>query len=243
MMLLQYLKKEYGVTRAGDVPWSHAVNSREKLDRCLSDPKAMFVESDIRISKSGVAVAAHPPETESDLTFDELISRMRESKQGLKLDFKDPEILAGCLEKLAMAKLSQPVLLNADILRGNGANPSKFSAVGFLALCKKYYPAGALSLGWTTVADLEEGYTKRNVDDMIELCRDISEATFPVRACLMPNSYGELKRLIAQGGYTLTVWNNESVSDELKDWMKKNTDPEKTFYDFVDDDKEPLRLF
>ena len=137
MKTLDYLEKEYSATQPGTITWSHAVNSKEKFARFLNNPAAMFIESDIRLSiTQRIAVAVHPPETESDLTFIELIDGMRKSKQGLKLDFKDPEILIGCLEILKHEPLSQPILLNADILQGNGANPSKFSAPGFMALCK-----------------------------------------------------------------------------------------------------------
>ena len=243
MAIIEAYFKQFGATKPGDIHWSHAVNSRERLARFLNNPAAMIIESDIRILPAGVAVAAHPPEMESDLTFDELIAAMQKSEQGLKLDFKDPEILVGCLEKLREISLPQPIFLNADILQGNGANPSKFNTVGFLALCKKYYSAGILSVGWTTIADPERGYTKQNVDEMLALCHDIAEVTFPVRACLLPNSSAEIERLIKKEGRTLTIWNNEPVSDELRDWIKNNTDPQKTFYDFIDENKESMKLW
>jgi hypothetical protein len=242
MKILDYFNKIYGITQPGNVSWSHAVNNRKKLHGFLNNPAAMIIESDIRISANGVAVAAHPPETESDLTFDELILMIQISNQGLKLDFKDPEILIGCLEKIRDAKLLKPILLNADILQGNGANPSKFSAVGFLALCKKYYPAGILSVGWTTTT--EHDYTKQNVDAMLALVGNIDELTFPVRACLLPNSWSELQRLLDRPGRTLTVWNNETVDAKLATWIKTNTDPAKTFYDFIDPvSKDPIKLW
>lgn len=246
MKILKYLSETYGVTQPGDVSWSHAVNSREKLGRFLNNSAAMIIESDIRISPKGIPVAAHPPETESNLSFDMLIATMRKSKQGLKLDFKDSEILAACLGKLQreQTRLSQPIFLNADILQGNGAHPSKFSAVGFLALCRTFYPSGILSIGWTTVANPQKGYTAKNVDEMLHLSHKLKrEVTFPVRACLLPGSWKELRRLLDQDGRTLTVWNNEPVNDELRDWIKNNTDPERTFYDFIDEEKDSLKLW
>lgn len=241
--LLQYFEQQYGASKPGDVTWSHAVNSREKLARFLNNPAVMFIESDIRLSMTGAAVAAHPPETESDLTYDSLLEQVHQSKQGLKLDFKDPEIFISCLQKLGEAPFTQPVLLNADVLKGNGANMPKFSAVGFIALCKKYYPAGILSIGWTTTADPSLPYTEQNIDEMLKLCEGIDEVTFPVRACLILNSDKPLKRLIQKDGYTLSIWNNEPVSAELATWLKNNTDPTKTFYDFIDEKKDPLRLW
>lgn len=240
---LSYFKTNYRVNKPGDITWSHAVNSTGKLDRFLNNDAAMIIESDIRISSSGVAVAVHPPATESDLTFNELIERMKNSRQGLKLDFKDPEIYERCLRVLKEAELTQPILVNADILQGNGANPPKFSAVGFLALWKELFPKGILSIGWTTTANPELAYTKQNIDDMLRLCEGIDVVTFPVRACLLPNSWAELQRLIRKEGYTLSIWNNEPVDSQLAHWIKDNTDPSKTFYDFIDDDKEPIKLW
>lgn len=240
--LIGYIQQEYTVARPSDVRWSHAVNSREKLARMLADASIMMIESDIRLSSSGVPVAAHPPETESDLTFDMLTNEVQKSKKGLKLDFKDPEILVTCLEKLRQKPFLQPVLLNADVLQGNGANPPKFDSHRFVEECKRYYPQGILSIGWTTIADPAHPYTEQNVDEMLALCRDMEEVTFPVRACLLPTSWNHLARLTARDGYTLTIWNNEPVSDELVQWIRENTDPQMTYYDFIDDKKEPLRL-
>ena len=107
-----------------------------------------------------------------------------------------------------------------------------------------YYPSGILSIGWTTTANPELGYTPENIDAMLALCKDLPEVTFPVRACLLPNSGTHLQRLIKnKEGYTLTVWNNEPVSNELRDWIKTDTDPAKTFYDFIDENKDPLKLW
>lgn len=242
-MILEYFKTNFGVSSLGEITWSHAVNSKAKLERFLNDPATMFIESDIRISSSGKAVAVHPPETESDLTFAELLSRITTSKQGIKFDFKDPEILVGCLEQIGQAKLKQPILLNVDILQGNGANISKFSPAAFVALCRNYCPEGILSVGWTTKADPNLPYTAENIDQMLKLCEGLPEVTFPVRACLLQNSWEQLQRLITKDGYSLSIWNNEPVDKELQDWIKANTDPAKTFYDFIDDNKDPLRFW
>jgi hypothetical protein len=244
MKLLEYLAKEYHVTRPGDVLWSHAVNSVGKLAKSLKGPM-MIIESDIRWSPSqGMPVAVHPPRTASDLTLAGLLSQMRHSKKALKLDFKDPKILEECLQILRLSSLSQPVLLNADFLQGNGANVSKFSAAGFITLCKKYYPQGILSVGWTTMANPDLPYTAQNIDEMLALVTGIDEVTFPVRACLLPKSWSELQRLLAANpSWTLTVWNNEPVGDELRDWIRANTDPARTYYDFIDENKDPLRFW
>lgn len=242
MKLLDYLKKQYGVTQPGDISWAHAVNNIDDLNQALQG-SAMFIESDIRLSPTRVvAVAAHPPEMESDLTFAELLRRMKDSRQGLKLDFKDPEIVEQCLQDLSNANLSQPVLLNAGILRGNSPYISKFNAPGFIALCKKYYPQGILSVDWTMTADPNKPFLPQNIDEMLALVVDVDEMTFPVRAQLVPNSWPELQRLLAaKPDYTLTIWGGEP-NDELRNWIRTNTDPARTFYDLVDKDGMPVKL-
>jgi hypothetical protein len=241
--VISYVNDTYGISTIGDVTWSHAVNSREKLGRTINQESIMFIESDIRVSSGGEIVCAHPPATESDLSFDDLVNQMTESKQGLKLDFKDPEILIPCLQKLHSKQLTQPVLLNADILKGNGANISKFSVVGFMALTQQHYPRGVLSIGWTTLADSEFPYTAENIDEMLSFSQGLEEVTYPVRACLLPNSWNELSRLIRKIGHTLSIWNNEPLDTGLQNWIHENTDPTKTFYDFIDENKEPLRFW
>ena len=229
----------------GAIRWSHAVNSMEKFRKYLNKPDIDFLEFDIRLSTDGKIIAAHPPAMESDLPFEYILEQAANSEQGIKLDFKDPEILIPCLKMLAEAKLDLPIMLNADILQGNKANISKFNPAGFLVLCKKYYPEGLLSIGWTTTADPELGYTKENIDEMLELLKEVdgSEVTVPVRACLLPKSWTQIKRFLAEKpGSTLTVWNNEPVSKKLVNEIKENTDPERTFYDFIDSEGNPLRL-
>lgn len=241
--LLGYFNTNFGAEQLGDITWAHAVNNKLKLSKTVNDPDIMFVESDIRRSISGTIVAAHPPETESDLTLTDLIKALQTSIKGLKLDFKDPEIFADSLRLLLDADLKQPVLLNAGILQGNGAPLPKFDAAGFIATCKREYPKGILSVDWTSTDTPGSYYSEKNIDEMLMLCRDFETVTFPVRALYLPNSWNNLQRLIKREGYSLTVWNNEPVNDELKDWIRENTDPKKTMYDFINSERESVRLW
>lgn len=237
--LISYLHEHYHVDRLGDVTWAHAVNSKAKLNRFLHDHATMILEVDIRISPQGDIVAAHPPAYESDLSFDELLEAMVSSKQGLKLDFKDAEALYPCLIRLKEVALPQPILLNADVLQSNPTYAPKSRAVAFLALCQKLYPQGILSPGWTTAAGVP--YTAEQVDQMLTLCRDVPQATFPVRASLLPASWEHLVRLLQSEGYSLTIWNAEPAEKELLAWMREHTDPMRTLYDLSDQEKNPIR--
>ena len=238
--LIEYLKKEFGMITPGDVRWSHAVNSLAKLEHTLKSNTIDIIESDIRENGQGIPVCVHPPETESDLPYIELLSQMKGSKKGLKLDFKDPSILEVCLQQLKQASLTQPILLNADILQGSGANPSKFDPQAFLQLCDEYYPNGILSVGWTT--NTTDGYTRENIDEMVALVAGRKNVTFPIRACLLEKSWDSLTQLLnIDETYTLSIWNNEKVTNA--EWIKKHTNPQRCFYDFIDDDKESIRIF
>ncbi|HLZ58705.1 MAG TPA: DUF2181 domain-containing protein [Ktedonosporobacter sp.] len=241
--LVSYLQAHYSVHTLGEITWSHAVNSREKLQRFLQHPGTMMIETDIRLSRHGQIIAAHPPAIDSDLSFSDLLQEIAGTTKAIKLDFKDPEILIPSLTQLREAGLHQPVMLNADILQGNRTGPPKFNAAGFLALCKMLYPQGLLSPGWTTRSGLEASYTDANIDEMLELCRDIPQLTFPVRASLLPTSWKVLTRLIEPEGYSLTIWNAEPIDKDLQAWIHDNTDPTRTFYDFVDEKKEPVQFW
>lgn len=240
--LLSYLQTHYGIGELGEITWAHAVNSQERLRRFLHDPQIMMLEADISLSRQGAIIAAHPPQWSSDLTFEELLQTIASSSQGIKFDFKDPEVLIPCLQALRDASLPQPVLLNADILQGHEALPSLFDAADFIAQCKRIYPQGILSIGWTTHGNDEGMYTRENVDAMLALCQDIEQATFPVRADWLPASWTEVARLIEHDGYSLTIWNGRIVDQELQSWLREHTDPAKTLYDLIDEQRNPLRL-
>ncbi|MCL5785022.1 MAG: FAM151 family protein [Patescibacteria group bacterium] len=243
MALLDFFQKNYHIKNIGDINWAHRVNTRSKLEETLKNPESLFIESDINISSQKTPVLAHNPRDYTDLTYDELILKISQSNKGIKLDFKDPEIVIPCLKLLLQVNLKQPVILNADVFRGLN---TKFDAKNFIETCQKLYPAGVLSLGFT---GRFFSYSKKDIDRTLEICQGLKEVTFPVRARLLPKSWIQIQRLLNTPGWTITIWNEyhqhfykELVSDNLKAWIKENTDPEKTFYDMVDSHGHPLKL-
>jgi len=144
MHIQKYFQQNFNAKNLGAITWSHAVNSKEKLCRTLLDDRVMFIESDIRVSPRKTAVAAHPPDIDSDLTFEELAKAVSATNKGFKIDFKDPQILVSCLNYLRTLDFSQPILLNADIFQGNGADVPTFVTKNFINLCADLYPAGIL---------------------------------------------------------------------------------------------------
>ena len=240
--MIEYFRFNFGIKCLGEITWAHAVNNTEKFERYLNSRDAMFIESDILLAKDGTPIAAHPPASESNLVLADLLAGMKTSRQGLKLDFKDPKAVEPSLDLLKQAGLAQPVLLNADILKGPGGKSSKFEANEFIDRCLSFYSQGILSLGWTTTNNADGEYSKADVSEMLRLCEGLEEVTFPIRACLLISSWQNLQSLISKASYSLTIWNNERVNPELMEWIKKHTDPEKTMYDLIDADRNPLRL-
>jgi hypothetical protein len=212
----------------GDIKWAHAVNDVKYLKEVLANPKVHFLEVDIDFSRSGDPIAAHYS-SESDLNLATLLNNIKYSKKGLKLDFKDPRAVIPTLALLKESQLLQPVILNADILSTKGAPAADIEPEWFIKNCQKHYPMGLLSLGWrTTEVSL---YSKNDVNKMLDICRGIKEVTFPIRASLLPDSWPYVKKLIKKDYYTLTIWDSRPMDHELKQWLIKNMDPNKCFYD------------
>ncbi len=225
-----------------DIRWAHAVNRFQKLEKYCNSPQIMVIESDICL-KGKTVVIAHDSNQEIDLTFDVWIEKIADSKKGAKLDFRESSVVLLCLKKLQKANLKNPIFLHADILQGPGGKIPKFRAMEFIDLCKKHYPEGILSIGWTTAYLPNTKYTKNMINQMIGIIKKIDGTiTVSLRACYLKSSYSELQLLIQKPNYTITIWNSEPVSDDLKNWIKHKFDHNKTFYDLIDNDGNPLRL-
>jgi hypothetical protein len=121
-MAINYLKQitdYFGVERASQITWAHAVNNKAYLQQCLtSSAQTMMLETDVMFSSKlkHTIIMAHPKivyqnseeyidfNVESDLTFDEFMEAVlsfnqRESKhkKGVKLDFKMPSVVSECI--------------------------------------------------------------------------------------------------------------------------------------------------
>jgi hypothetical protein len=223
----------FGVDKPGKITWSHGTNSHQALIEALSGT-VHFIETDVMMNHKGKIICAHPPNTDSDLTLNDFLWRThRKTPIGIKLDFKLPEILWPSLSLLNNYKFEGPIILNADILQGNGAEPARFHPEAFLVICETYlayHLRTVVSPGWTT----REGkpYTRENVDEMISVCRWLDNVTFPVRLSLMEESWPQLQRLIEKDGWTLTVWSGtDPVTENQRQWLKDNVDPMKALID------------
>jgi hypothetical protein len=228
--LIRHLKAASDIQFIGDITWAHAVNNILLLEQAIADKNIDFLEIDISMGGNNEPIASHDS-TESNLSFSYLLSRTEGVDKGLKLDFKGQEAVIPCLNELYTAKPSQPVILNADILSVQNAPSAKIEPQWFIDACQEYYPSGLLSLGWRTNPD--STYTEDDIDAMLELCKDLKNVIFPVRASILPASWVAVKRLLEGKGRTLTIWNSEPVNAELNNWLLKHTSKQNCFYDFT----------
>lgn len=231
MPLHQKLLQYCGVTSIGEIRWAHAVNSQQRLVDALEDGSIHFLEVDINVSSDQVIAATHEAGGETDLTFETLIKNVRSSRKGLKLDFKNDAVIAECLDMLRDAALTQPVILNADILSVKAADPTEIDGSRFIANANQKCPDRLLSLGWRT-SDTSPSYTVQDIEHMLRLCVQLPEVTFPARASMLPNSWTALSKLLDGTQHSLTIWDINPVDAELQKWIEKETDPKRCFYDY-----------
>ncbi len=228
--LLSHFEVEY----PADVIWAHGVNGRKNLEHYCKSAKIMMIEGDISM-KNGIPVMAHNATDKIDLTFNEWINKVSDSKKGAKLDFKDQSTVLLCLKMLNDKEIEIPIFFNADILQGPNGKVPEMNAKEFIHLCKTHYSEAILSLGWTTGFSLGTRYTKQMVNSMSNVASGINlTITFPVRACYLKPSYSILQPLIEKTTHTITVWNNETISNDQKSWIENTFDPHKIFYDLID---------
>ncbi len=232
--ILQQQLDRLGVTRPGDVGWVHAANKRAKLEAALIDPAVHFVEGDISLGENGQIIMAHPPATTSDLSITDWLHATIAAGKGAKLDFKSPAVVEPCLIQAKRHALGHiPLIVNADLLLGPGGEPPIFDPADFLALHQKHLPQAILSPGWR-VGDNGTSYSREMLTEMRELLRPVAGAvTLCFHAWLLFTSWPDVKWLLDQTPYTITVWGKVD-SPELLGWLRKYTNPDRCFYDVQD---------
>lgn len=230
-----------GVARPGDVGWIHGANSQADLLRGLTDENVHFVEGDISAA-DGKVVMAHPPVTQSDLPFEEWLDGTVEAGKGAKLDFKSPDVMEHCLNYARQrAQGWIPLFVNADILPGPGGGSPRFEPKEFLRLCQELLPQAVLSLGWT-VSDRGIGYTPEMLAEMRALLVDVdAPVTLCFHAWYLLTSWPEVKWLLDETDYTLTVW-GKIADPELLRWLRTYANPRRCFYDVQRNDGAQVHL-
>lgn len=241
--ILQQQLDQLGVARPGDVGWSHGTNSRTKLAAALADPAVHYVEGDISLAVDGQVIMAHPPADSSDLLFTDWLHAITAAGKGAKLDFKSPAAVERSLIDAKRHALGQiPLIVNADLLLGPGGETPIFEPAEFLALRKKHLPQAILSPGWR-VGDNGTSYSREMLSEMRELLRPVRGAvTLCFHAWFLFSSWPDVKWLLDQTNYTVTVW-GKVTDPELLGWLRKFTNPNRCFYDVQDADGQQLQVF
>ncbi len=241
--LLSFFRNRYHVGKVGDLTWMHAVNSKKRLRMLLDDESTMFCESDISVSPSGEVIAAHPPKVSSNLTLEELLTSIASSEKGIKLDFKAPEAVGPALDLLNLLEVKQPVILNADVFSGNGSYRPLLEPRKFISNCRNSYQRGVLSLGLTTQdGETRNSYTAGKMHEIMNACKELDQAIIPVRTSLLIGGWQQIKGLLGDTRYFISLWNKEPIDGPLQKWIREHIDQERAFCDFVDGEGNPFRF-
>lgn len=232
----------FGVKRPGDVRWSHGANSTDRLASALIDPHIHFIEGDISEGPDGRAIMAHPPAETSNLTYEEWIRTIVEVGKGAKLDFKSPNVVKTSLEYARQIAAERvPLIVNADLFQGPGGGPVRFQPDQFMALYRELLPQAMFSPGWT-VGSGGIGYTQQMLDTMKAYARKAPNAvTISFHAWLLFASWPEVKWLLDETPHTMTVF-GKIDTPELVQWLRKFTNPNRTFYDVQTPDGEQIHI-
>ena len=221
--ILNFYKIQDGI----QVTWAHAVNNRKYVEDSLKDEKIMYLEADVFIGLiNKTPIMAHPPKTTSDITLQEWLHLVFQSKKGAKLDFKETNALEPSMKLVKEAykdfpNYKPPLILNADILVGPNANGS--IPVNSTICLKNFvqFEDAILSLGWKTgfTGNDSKGYGWDDVRTMHAILGHVSQdVTFPVRASLVEKSKEQLIWLLNQNKkrYSLTVWTSSKDTYQVE---------------------------
>jgi len=248
--VLEDILNFFKVKRPAEIKWAHAVNNKDKLSKAMENDSIMMIEGDISISlKTGELIMAHPPKIESDLTFKDWIQNIYKKNKGAKLDFKNPAAVSPALEFIQNNKYYDiPLFFNADILKGPGGESPEFNPIHFISECneKAKFKYSYLSIGWTVGYSKKNKYSLEMIDEMLNLAeKSALPVTIPILVYLIPDSWTNLKKIVEYSDYTLTLWNIReiNVGENLKNYVRKVINPDKTFIDLIDATGQSISIY
>ncbi len=206
--------------RGGGLRFVHAVNSRQRLDRFLADPRINAFEADVSWGfvrgAPGVLlpIMAHPPVDESDLTFDDWLDAVVAADRVLKIDVKDQTTNRAVLDVLERRALSHDrFILNADLALGPGGEPPLFSPDDAVEWRRRLGGA-VLSIGCTTGPD-RAPYGQGHIDVLLACAAAVGG---PTTICLdvhrVESDPSALDRLASAGAH-VTLWNQHPADAAL----------------------------
>ena len=206
--------------RGGALRFVHGVNSRQRLDRFLADPRINAFEADVSwgfvSGTPGVLrpIMAHPPIEQSDLTFEDWLDGSLAGGRIVKVDIKDQPTNRAVLDILAARDLPPDrFVLNADIADGPGGDPCPFSIDDAIEWRRRFGDV-VISIG-VTVGPERDPYPRAHVDLLLEAAAAIGE---PVTVCLdvhrVEFDLSPVDRLVA-ARRLITLWNQHPADAAL----------------------------
>ncbi|CAF0780371.1 unnamed protein product [Brachionus calyciflorus] len=187
--------------------------ARKKIQNC----EAHFLESDVIYNEKihQHPFMGHSIEDPCDLSFESFIDISKNSKRGIKLDFKTHESLEPCLKHLKKLQneIKMPVILNADVFQGVNCDKTLIDSNYFVQICKEYFPRGILSLGWTTKPCSTTKYTLENVQEASNLYKMFNlqdNVHFAIRLSWSTRSIEELIHLYELTKCSFTLWSHKT---------------------------------
>lgn len=237
-MVTPKILAHFQVKTPQEITWSHAINNKKALSQALSAPNIMMVEGDISLDPANRPIMAHPPVLKSDLLFTHWIKSITTSRKGAKLDFKDPQVVPLCLQKLNSRSSNIPLVLNADLFLGPGGGQPLFETKKFLSQCLPCAEKAILSIGWTTEYLPEKQYSPSMIAEALRKTRHWpGEITFCLRACYLRSSWLTIQPLLQNSNHSLTIWESKNCFEEYLrstdfiPWTRKHLNPHRTFVD------------
>ncbi len=251
---IQQLLDYFEINNPREVSWAHRINTLEELERETQNTSTMMIESDIcYLPETEELVMAHYDDWGSkDISYDIWLASQSQlqndeklyfydwfehivaSKKGVKLDYKSKEVILPTLKYIKNHGDLQntPIIFNADVLRGPGGREPDFDAEEFVGLIKEYFPEGILSLGFTTSFEQGAVYDHSSLQHIRALAIQYDgHVTFPIRACYVKESIEALLNLLENNNHTISIFNNEVVSNEDIAYLENTFDQERAFID------------
>jgi len=260
----------FGLEKAWQLSFAHAVNSFSSLLDSTRDSSVHMLEADVLIGSvpdladlhpnSNIPIMAHPPATTSDIDFSNWLSVALNKGKGIKLDIKTQDTVLPVitdLKRISLLHLQRknapsynlpPIWLNADVVDGPRNTKVGIDGNSFVSLSKELMPSSTLSLGWGNDGSIkfeEEMLTQTMVEAMFSLCQQtLQPVTFPVRFGLVKKSWTNLKWLLDHDKerFSLTIYHCklDDISDQLAREVYALTKNYKVYYDLTYKTNEEL---
>ncbi len=188
----------------------HAVNSQKRLRWFLARGLDL-AEGDVSWgrhlpSRGKTAIMAHPPDRESDLSFDQWIDAALKAGHAIKVDLKSRKVIPHVLAVLDARRYPEKhLVINADVVRGPRGKKPLFGLRDMLAL-RRRFPRAILSLGFT-IDSRPHPYNHGQIERMLRFAKKVGRT---VTVCLRSNNALAAPEVVADliRNHRVTIFNS-----------------------------------